>query len=373
MNVHARPGSLAENVASVLEKLGIPTSAFTAGTLAVRSPVTGEIIVQCVETSADDAKAVIGKAAEAFFTWRRVPAPQRGELIRLFAQELRASKDEPAQIITFGVGKIWSEALVEVQEMIDIADFAVGLSRQLYGVTLASERINHRMMETWHPLGVTGIISAFNFPAAVWSWNSAIALVCGNACVWKPSEKAPLTALASQAIFERAARKFGKVPGGLSSLLIGGADLGELLVDDPRVPLVSATGSTAMGKKVGPRLAQRFARMILELGGNNASIVCASADLDLALRAVAFSAMGTAGQRCTTLRRLFVHETVYDKFVPRLTAAYASVRVGDPRDPKTLVGPLIDKRAFDSLRQALEEVGALGASVVGGERVIAAE
>jgi len=373
MNVHARPGSLAENVASVLEKLGIPTSAFTAGTLAVRSPVTGEIIVQCVETSADDAKAVIGTAAEAFFTWRRVPAPQRGELIRLFAQELRASKDELAQIITFEVGKIWSEALGEVQEMIDIADFAVGLSRQLYGVTLASERINHRMMETWHPLGVTGIISAFNFPAAVWSWNSAIALVCGNACVWKPSEKAPLTALASQAIFERAARKFGKVPGGLSSLLIGGADLGELLVDDPRVPLVSATGSTAMGKKVGPRLAQRFARMILELGGNNASIVCASADLDLALRAVAFSAMGTAGQRCTTLRRLFVHETVYDKFVPRLTAAYASVRVGDPRDPKTLVGPLIDKRAFDSLRQALEEVGALGASVVGGERVMAAE
>src|SRR6266566_1188129 len=373
MNVHARPGSLAENVASVLEKLGIPTSAFTAGTLAVRSPVTGEIIVQCVETSADDAKAVIGTAAEAFFTWRRVPAPQRGELIRLFAQELRASKDELAQIITFEVGKIWSEALGEVQEMIDIADFAVGLSRQLYGVTLASERINHRMMETWHPLGVTGIISAFNFPAAVWSWNSAIALVCGNACVWKPSEKAPLTALASQAIFERAARKFGKVPGGLSSLLIGGADLGELLVDDPRVPLVSATGSTAMGKKVGPRLAQRFARMILELGGNNASIVCASADLDLALRAVAFSAMGTAGQRCTTLRRLFVHETVYDKFVPRLTAAYASVRVGDPRDPKTLVGPLIDKRAFDSLRQALEEVGALGSSVVGGERVMAAE
>ena len=373
MNVHARSGSLAENVASVLEKLGIPTKNFTAGTLAVRSPITGEIIAQCVETSADGAKAVIGKAADAFLAWRRVPAPRRGELIRLFGQELRASKDELAQIIALEVGKVWSEAVGEVQEMIDIADFAVGLSRQLYGVTLASERANHRMMETWHPLGVTGIISAFNFPAAVWSWNSTISLVCGNSCVWKPSEKTPLSALASQAIFERAAAKFGDVPDGLSGLLIGGVDLGELLVDDARVPFVSATGSTAMGRKVGPRLAQRFARMVLELGGNNASIVCPSADLDLALRAVAFSAMGTAGQRCTTLRRLFVHESVYDKFVPRLTAVFASVRIGDPREQGTLVGPLIDKRAFDGQQRALEEARALGASIAGGERVMAAQ
>jgi aldehyde dehydrogenase (NAD+) len=370
MNVHARPGSLTENVGTVLGKLNIPTTAFTAGTLAVRSPITGEIIAQCAETSAESAKAVIGKAADAFLAWRKVPAPQRGELIRLFGQELRAAKDELAQIITLEVGKIASEALGEVQEMIDIADFAVGLSRQLYGVTLASERPNHRMMETWHPLGVTGIISAFNFPAAVWSWNSAISLVCGNSCVWKPSEKAPLSALASQAIFERAARKFGQAPDGLSALLIGGAELGELLVDDVRVPLVSATGSTAMGRRVGPRLARRFARMILELGGNNASIVCPSADLDLALRAVAFSAMGTAGQRCTTLRRLFVHESVYGKFVPRLTVACASARIGDPRDQRTLVGPLIDERAFDSQQQAMDQVRVLGAPIAGGERVV---
>jgi aldehyde dehydrogenase (NAD+) len=369
MNISARP-SLTDNVGSVLAKLNIPTKAFTAGTLVVRSPITGEIIANCVETGADGAKAVIGKAADAFLAWRKVPAPQRGELVRLFAQELRASKDELAQVIALEAGKTWSEALGEVQEMIDIADFSVGLSRQLYGVTLASERANHRMMETWHPLGVTGIISAFNFPAAVWSWNSTISLVCGNSCVWKPSEKTPLSALASQAIFERAAKKFGKVPDGLSGLLIGGTDLGELLVDDARVPLVSATGSTAMGGKVAPRLARRFARMILELGGNNASIVCASADLDLAVRAVAFSAMATAGQRCTTLRRLFVHESVYDKFVPRLIAACGSARIGDPRDQSTLVGPLIDKGAFDGQQRALEEARALGAPIAGGERVM---
>jgi aldehyde dehydrogenase (NAD+) len=373
MNVHAHLGGMTENVASVLEKLGVPTRAFAGGALAVRSPITGEIIAQCREASPDDAKAIIGKAADAFRAWRNIPAPQRGELIRLFAAELRACKNELAQVIAFEVGKVRSEALGEVQEMIDIADFAVGLSRQLYGVTLSSERADHRMTETWHPLGVTGVISAFNFPAAVWSWNSAIGLVCGNSCVWKPSEKTPLSALASQAIFERAAGKFGKAPDGLSSLIIGGADVGALLVDDTRVPLVSATGSTAMGRKVGPRLAQRFARMILELGGNNASIVCPSADLDLTLRAVAFSAMGTAGQRCTTLRRLFVHESVYDKLVPRLTAAFASVRVGDPRDHETLVGPLIDKRAFDGQQQALQEAKALGASISGGERVMAAQ
>jgi aldehyde dehydrogenase (NAD+) len=216
-----------------------------------------------------------------------------------------------------------------------------------------------------------GVISAFNFPSAVWSWNAAIAIVCGNSLVWKPSEKTPLCALASQAVFDRAAKAFGGVPDGLSSLLIGGAGLGELLVDDPRVPLVSATGSTAMGKKVGPRLAQRFARTILELGGNNASIVCPSADLDLALRAIAFSAMGTAGQRCTTLRRLFVHESIYDKLVPRLKAAYASVPVGDPRDQKTLVGPLIDRRSFEGQQKALAEIKALGASIAGGERAMA--
>jgi aldehyde dehydrogenase (NAD+) len=368
-DTHSR--NLAESMADVLDKLGVSAKAHTGGTLAVRSPITGEIIAQCSETSAADAKAAIGKAEEAFMSWRMVPAPRRGELIRLFAQEIRAAKNELAQVIALEVGKIWSEAVGEVQEMIDICDFAAGLSRQLYGITLTSERASHRMMETWHPLGVTGIISAFNFPAAVWSWNAAIGIVCGNSCVWKPSEKTPLSALASQALFDRAADQFGDVPFGLSSLLIGGAGLGELLVDDPRVPLVSATGSTAMGRKAGPRLAQRFARMILELGGNNASIVCPSADFDLALRAISFSAMGTAGQRCTTLRRLFVHDSIYGELIPRLKAAYASVTIGDPREQKTLIGPLIDKSSFENQQKALEEARGLGAQVTGGERVLA--
>jgi aldehyde dehydrogenase (NAD+) len=253
--------------------------------------------------------------------------------------------------------------------MIDICDFAVGLSRQLYGLTLATERGEHRMMETWHPIGVVGVISAFNFPVAVWSWNAALALVCGNSVVWKPSEKTPLTAIATQTLFERAAAKLGNAPDGLSGLLIGGRDVGEALVDHPNVPLVSATGSTAMGRHVGPRLASRFARSLLELGGNNAAIVCPSADLDLALRAIAFAAMGTAGQRCTTLRRLFVHESVYDAFLPRLRAAYASVRVGDPRDAGNLVGPLIDEAALTRMQRALDAAHAAGGVVTGGERI----
>jgi aldehyde dehydrogenase (NAD+) len=258
-----------------------------------------------------------------------------------------------------------------VQEMIDICDFAVGLSRQLYGLTLATERAEHRMMETWHPLGVVGVISAFNFPVAVWSWNAALALVCGDSVVWKPSEKTPLTALAVQALFERAAARFGEAPQGLSRVLIGGRDVGEALVDHPKVPLVSATGSTAMGRQVAPRLAARFARSLLELGGNNAAIVCPSADLELSLRAIAFAAMGTAGQRCTTLRRLFVHESVYESLVARLKTAYASVRVGDPREAGTLVGPLIDEAAYTRMQRALEAAKAAGGSVHGGERLSA--
>jgi aldehyde dehydrogenase (NAD+) len=275
--------------------------------------------------------------------------------------------------VSIEVGKVTSEGLGEVQEMIDICDFAVGLSRQLYGLTIATERADHRMMETWHPLGVVGIISAFNFPVAVWSWNAALALVCGNATVWKPSEKTPLTALATQAIFEKALARFvadgGTAPKNLSTLLIGGRDIGELLVDHEKVPLVSATGSTAMGRAVGPRLAQRFARSILELGGNNAAIVAPTADLDLTLRGVAFAAMGTAGQRCTTLRRLFVHDSVYDTLVPRLTKAYQSVTIGSPLETGTLVGPLIDKAAFDKMQAALEAAKAAGGTVTGGDRV----
>jgi aldehyde dehydrogenase (NAD+) len=254
--------------------------------------------------------------------------------------------------------------------MIDICDFAVGLSRQLYGLTIATERPGHRMMETWHPLGVIGIISAFNFPVAVWSWNAALALVCGDAVIWKPSEKTPLTALACRAIFARAASRFGAdAPQNLLTLLVGEREVGEVLVDHPKVPLVSATGSTRMGREVGPRLARRFARAILELGGNNAGIVCPSADLDMALRAIAFGAMGTAGQRCTTLRRLFVHDSVYGQLVPRLKKAYQSVSIGNPLETAALVGPLIDKAAFDAMQAALDKARAAGGEVTGGERV----
>ncbi len=239
--------------------------------------------------------------------------------------------------------------------MIDICDFAVGLSRQLYGLTIATERAGHRMMETWHPLGVVGVISAFNFPVAVWAWNSALAIVCGNSVVWKPSEKTLLTAIACDAILKRAIKRFGDAPEGLAEVVLGDRTVGEVLVDSPKVPVLSATGSTRMGREVGPRLAKRFARAILELGGNNAGIVCPSADLDMALRAIAFGAMGTAGQRCTTLRRLFVHESVYDALVPRLQKAYASVTVGSPLETTALVGPLIDKVAFDNMQKALRK------------------
>jgi aldehyde dehydrogenase (NAD+) len=320
-------------------------------------------------TSREDAEAKIAAARAAFLTWRSVPAPRRGELVRLLGEELRAELPALGRLVTIEAGKILSEGYGEVQEMIDICVFAAGLSRQLAGLTIASERSGHRMMETWHPLGVVGVISAFNFPVAVWSWNAALALVCGNAVVWKPSEKTPLTALATQALFERAAAKLGNVPLRLCALLLGDASLGELLVDSPAVPLVSATGSTAMGRAVGPKLAGRFARAILELGGNNAAIVCPSADLDLTLRAVAFSAMGTAGQRCTTLRRLIVHESVYGDLIARLKQVYASVVIGDPRQEGTLVGPLIDRRSFEPMQQALQLARADGGRVTGGQRV----
>lgn len=361
--------TIAAETTSLLERLGVERDILCGGSLTVRSPVTGETIAALAVHSPADAAKGIEKAAEAFKAWRNVPAPKRGELVRLLGEELRAAKADLGRLVSIEVGKIPSEGLGEVQEMIDICDFAVGLSRQLYGLTIATERPGHRMMETWHPLGVVGVISAFNFPVAVWSWNAALALVCGNAVVWKPSEKTPLTALACQAIFERAAARTGGVPAGLSTLLIGDRAVGEVLVDHPAVALVSATGSTRMGRDVGPRLAKRFARSILELGGNNAGIVCPSADLDMALRAIAFGAMGTAGQRCTTLRRLFVHESVYDALVPRLKKAYASVSVGNPLETSSLVGPLIDRQAFDAMQKALSSAKAEGGSVTGGERV----
>ena len=363
------PGARAEALA-ILARLGVPESAFAPGGLPARSPITGEIVAEIRAMSADEAGAAIGRAHDAFLAWRRVPAPRRGEFVRLLGEELRAHKTDLGRLVTLETGKIVSEGAGEVQEMIDICDFAVGLSRQLYGLTIATERRDHRMMETWHPLGVCGVISAFNFPVAVWSWNAALAFVCGDTVVWKPSEKTPLTALGVHAITERAMRRFGEeAPAGLSELIMGGRDLGEVLVDDHRVPLVSATGSTAMGRAVAPRLAARFARAILELGGNNAAIVTPSADLGLALRAIAFAAMGTAGQRCTTLRRLFVHESVYDTLVPQLARAYAVVSIGDPREAGTLVGPLIDRGAYEGMERALEEARGLGATVHGGGRV----
>ena len=361
--------SVASEVDQLLQRLGVPRTAYTGGTLAVHSPITGEMIGLLPQTTPTQATASIARAHAAFLAWRSVPAPRRGELVRLLSEELRTAKSDLGLLVTLEVGKVVSEGAGEVQEMIDICDFAVGLSRQLYGLTIATERVEHRMMETWHPLGVCGVISAFNFPVAVWCWNAALALVSGDSVVWKPSEKTPLSALATMAIARRALARFGDAPEGLLELLIGQRNIGEVLVDDKLVKVLSATGSTAMGKAVAPRLAARFARAILELGGNNAAIVTPSADLDLSLRGIAFSAMGTAGQRCTTLRRLFVHESVYDTLVPQLAKVYGEVRIGDPRIPETLVGPLIDRAAFDSMQTALEESRALGAKIHGGERV----
>ena len=359
--------SHAAEVADLLASLGAPRESFTGGGLTVRSPLDGAEIGAVRETA--DPQGAIAGAAAAFAQWRNVPAPRRGELVRRLGEELRAHKAALGRLVTLEVGKVASEGLGEVQEMIDICDFAVGLSRQLYGLTLPSERADHSLLERWHPIGPVGIISAFNFPVAVWSWNAALALVAGDSVIWKPSEKAPLTALATQAIFARAAQGFGDAPAGLSTLLIGGRAAGEALVDDPRVPVVSATGSTRMGRAVGERLAKRFGRAILELGGNNASIVTPSADLDLTLRAVAFAAMGTAGQRCTTLRRLIVHESVYDALVERLKGVYARVAVGDPTAGDALVGPLIDGAAFEAMLSALAAAREMGARVHGGERV----
>lgn len=374
MNKALQPTRYSMEALAILSRLGVPPDVLEGRGLTVRTPLTGETLATLAETTAAETAAVIGRAVEAQAKWRRIPAPRRGELIRLLGEELRAAKADLGRLVSIEVGKSVSEGAGEVQEMIDICDFAVGLSRQLYGLTIATERLDHRMMETWHPMGVVGVITAFNFPVAVWAWNAALAFICGNAVVWKPSEKSPLTALATQAIFARALTRFGAdAPEGLSQLVIGAAAAGQALVDDPRVPVLSATGSTRMGRIVGERLAKRFARAILELGGNNAAILTPSADTALALRAIAFAAMGTAGQRCTTLRRLFVHDSLYDAFLPRLKRAYASVTVGDPLATGALVGPLIDRGAFDGMQAALEAARAAGGLVTGGDRVMTGE
>ena len=359
---------LKADVQSLLTDLGVDAALMDAGGLPCRSPLDGQQIATLASDDAATTAAAIDRAEAAFRAWRMVPAPRRGELVRLLGEELRSHRDTLGRLVSIEAGKVTSEGLGEVQEMIDICDFAVGLSRQLYGLTIATERPGHRMMETWHPLGVVGIISAFNFPVAVWSWNAALALVCGDSVVWKPSEKTPLTALACQAILNRAIARFGDAPANLSQVLIGGADVGAALVENPKVALVSATGSTRMGRMVGPKVAERFGRSILELGGNNAGIVCPSADLDMALRAVAFGAMGTAGQRCTTMRRLFVHRDVHDDLMPRLIKAFETVTIGNPLTTDALVGPLIDKAAHDAMQQALTAARDAGGIVHGGER-----
>ena len=337
----------AEEAKQLLEQFGIEAA---SGDLVSMSPIDGQPIGRVAR---GDPETACARAAAAFAEWRRVPAPRRGELVRLLGEELRQAKEPLARLVTIESGKILQEGLGEVQEMIDICDFAVGLSRQLYGLTIASERPNHRMMEQWHPLGPVLVISAFNFPVAVWAWNAALALVCGDPVIWKPSEKTPLCADAVMGLVGRALERFGDAPEGLLQLVQGERDVGQMLVDDPRIALVSATGSTAMGRAVGPRVAQRFGRVLLELGGNNAMIVAPSADLELAARAILFSAAGTAGQRCTTLRRLIVHESVADGLVARLRQLLGQVKVGDPRDLGTLIGPLVDEAAFKAMEAVL--------------------
>jgi aldehyde dehydrogenase (NAD+) len=343
-----------------------------SGDLEVRSPITGEPVARLRRDDEASTDRKIAAAAEAFEAWRDVPAPRRGELVRLFGEELRQEKDALGALVTLEAGKIVQEGLGEVQEMIDICDLAVGLSRQLYGLTIASERPGHRMLETWHPLGPVAVISAFNFPVAVWSWNAALAFVCGDSVVWKPSERTPLTALACQRLFERAAKAHGDVPEGLLQVVIGGADRAVQLADDPRLPLVSATGSTAMGKAIAPRVAARLGRSLLELGGNNGMIVAPSADLDLAERAILFSAVGTAGQRCTSLRRVIAHRSVAGELVERLSKAYGHIQVGDPREDGVLCGPLITKESYERMQDSLGRATSAGGEVVtGGERVLA--
>jgi aldehyde dehydrogenase (NAD+) len=358
----------------LLTRLGVDRSTIEGGTLKARSPIDGAVLGQVHEATASELSAAVERAQAAFIAWRDVPAPRRGELVRLLGEELRANQADLARLVSIEAGKITSEGEGEVQEMIDICDFAVGLARQLHGLTIASERPGHRMMEQWHPLGVVGVISAFNFPVAVWAWNAALAFVCGDPVVWKPSEKTPLTALAVQALFERARTRFGdEAPAALSQVVNGRAEVGQALVDHPQVALLSATGSTRMGRAVGPRVAARFGRCLLELGGNNAIIVAPSADLDLAVRGIVFGAWGTAGQRCTTTRRLIVHESIHDELVARLERARASLRIGDPLQAGTLVGPLVDRAAFTHMQLSLEKARAEGGEVRGGERVMVAD
>mgnify|MGYP001413598038 FL=1 len=356
---------------SLMQRLGVAPEQYRNGDIAVVTPIDGSEIGRVRTATPAEVDTAIANAQRAFEAWRQVPAPRRGELVRLFGDQLRRHKEDLGALVTWECGKILQEGLGEVQEMIDICDLAVGQSRQLYGLTIASERPGHHMRESWHPLGPVGLITAFNFPVAPWAWNAALALVCGDSLLWKPSEKTPLTALACQALLERAMAEFGDdAPQHLSQVIIGERAAGEQLTDDPRVPLISATGSTRMGREVGPRVAARFGRSILELGGNNAMILTPSADLDMAVRAILFSAVGTAGQRCTTLRRLIVHRSIQAEVVARLKQSYAGISIGDPL-AGNLIGPLIDRQAFDTMQTVLTQAREQGAEVYGGQRQLA--
>ncbi|MCH8081581.1 MAG: aldehyde dehydrogenase family protein [Proteobacteria bacterium] len=358
------------NANDCLKSMGLDPKNFEKGDLTVTSPIDGAVIGKVRQDTAATLDKKIAVAAKAFEQWKVTPAPVRGELVRLLGEQLRTHKDALGRLVTLENGKLLQEGLGEVQEMIDICDFAVGLSRQLYGLTIASERPGHAMRENWHPLGVVGVISAFNFPVAVWAWNAALALVCGDPVIWKPSDKTPITAIATQHLFESAAKKFGQAPQGLSQLAICGREIASAMVEDPRVKLISATGSTAMGRIVGPAVARRFGSTILELGGNNAIIVAPSADLNLALGGILFGAVGTCGQRCTSTRRLLVHKDIYDKFIPRLKKAYASIMIGNPLEDGVLVGPLIDEGAFNDMEAALKAAKAEGGKITGGGRTL---
>jgi aldehyde dehydrogenase (NAD+) len=357
---------------AALDRCGCDGAAL-AGEHEVRSPVNGGVLASVGWSGQAQVAAAVERAQAAFVAWRTVPAPLRGAVVKRFGELLAEHKADLAALITLEVGKIGSEALGEVQEMIDVCDFAVGLSRQLYGRTMPSERPGHRLMETWHPLGVVGVISAFNFPTAVWSWNTAIALVCGDPVIWKPSDLAPLSAAASAALLQRALAEH-KAPADVSQVLTGAADVGAALADHPGVALVSATGSTRMGRAIGPRVASRLGRCLLELGGNNAAIVTPSADLGLTTRGIVFSAAGTAGQRCTTMRRVIAHASVIDELSERLAQAYARLPIGSPLEPGTLVGPLIHGAAYEAMCDALRGAREQGGTVVaGGQRRLADE
>ena len=377
MNALPTDQTITDLLTSGLSACGVDASVLAgsaaSASLSARSPITGQDLGTIAADTAQTASDKIAAAQTAFETWRDVPAPVRGQLVQRWGQLLGEHKEDLAKIITVEAGKTPSEAAGEVQEMIDICEFALGQSRQLWGKTMPSERPGHRLMETWHPLGVVGVISAFNFPVAVYSWNTALALVAGDAVVWKPSENAVLAALGAQSLLARAAAEVG-APENLAPILIGGRDIGDAMVRDERVALVSATGSVRMGREVGPVVAERFGKILLELGGNNAAIVAPSADIDLALRGVVFAAAGTAGQRCTTLRRLIVHESIADEFVDKVVAAYKTLSIGSPTDDGVLVGPLINSGSFDAMQAAIKQAEAEGGEVLcGGGRVLADE